>query len=64
MILSTFDWTIIGCYFAISLIIGIWASRKAGKDTTLILFWLGEICHGGYWESPWLPQHFLRIHQI
>ncbi len=34
MILSTFDWTIIGCYFAISLIIGIWASRKAGKDTT------------------------------
>jgi Na+/proline symporter len=33
MILSSLDWFIVGCYFIFSLSIGIWASKKAGKDT-------------------------------
>ena len=33
MNLTLFDWTIVFVYFAISLAIGIWASRRAGKDT-------------------------------
>ena len=33
MLLSTLDWTIVGAYFALSLIVGLWVSRKAGKDT-------------------------------
>lgn len=33
MLLSTLDWTIIGAYFALSLIVGLWVSRQAGKDT-------------------------------
>lgn len=34
MKLSILDWSIIGTYFLLSLAIGLWASRKAGKDTT------------------------------
>ena len=34
MKLSTLDWSIIGAYFLLSLAVGLWASRKAGKDTT------------------------------
>ena len=34
MKLSTLDWSIVGAYFLMSLAIGLWASRKAGKDTT------------------------------
>jgi len=33
MLLSILDWTIIGAYFALSLAVGIWASKQAGKDT-------------------------------
>ena len=33
MILSSLDWTIIGAYFLLSLAVGIWASKQAGKDT-------------------------------
>ena len=33
MILSTLDRTIVGAYFTLSLIVGIWASKQAGKDT-------------------------------
>ena len=33
MILSTLDWAIVGAYFAMSLAVGIWASRQAGEDT-------------------------------
>ncbi len=33
MILSTLDWTIVGAYFAMSLAVGLWASKRAGKDT-------------------------------
>ena len=33
MILSTLDWTIVGAYFSLSLAVGIWASKQAGKDT-------------------------------
>ncbi|MBC8196295.1 MAG: Na+:solute symporter [Candidatus Marinimicrobia bacterium] len=33
MQLSKLDWSIVGIYFLISLIIGVWASKKAGKDT-------------------------------
>ena len=33
MTLSSLDWTIIGAYFLLSLAVGIWASKKAGKDT-------------------------------
>ena len=33
MTLSSLDWTIIGVYFALSLIVGLWVSRQAGKDT-------------------------------
>jgi len=33
MLLSTFDWLIVGVYFIFSLAIGIWASKKAGKNT-------------------------------
>ena len=33
MTLSTLDWTIVGVYFAISLIVGIWVSKQAGQDT-------------------------------
>jgi len=31
--LSPLDWTIIGAYFALSLFIGLWVSRRAGQDT-------------------------------
>ena len=33
MILSTLDWIIVGGYLLISLAVGVWASKKAGKDT-------------------------------
>jgi len=33
MKLSNLDWSIVGAYFLLSLAVGIWASRKAGKDT-------------------------------
>ena len=33
MTLTTLDWTIVGAYFALSLAVGIWASKQAGKDT-------------------------------
>ena len=33
MTLSTLDWIIVGLYFILSLTIGIWSSKKAGKDT-------------------------------
>ncbi|HIO40249.1 MAG TPA: Na+:solute symporter [Candidatus Marinimicrobia bacterium] len=33
MILSSLDWMIVGAYFLISLAVGIWASKQAGKDT-------------------------------
>tara|TARA_Y100000588_G_scaffold390903_1_gene497816 strand:- start:101692 stop:103425 length:1734 start_codon:yes stop_codon:yes gene_type:complete len=33
MILSSLDWIIIGAYFALSLAVGLWTSRQAGKDT-------------------------------
>ena len=33
MTLSTFDWTIIAAYFALSLVVGLWVSRQAGQDT-------------------------------
>ncbi|MEA1880926.1 MAG: sodium:solute symporter family protein [Candidatus Marinimicrobia bacterium] len=33
MTLSTLDWTIVAAYFALSLIVGLWASSQAGKDT-------------------------------
>ena len=33
MSLSSLDWTIVGAYFALSLAVGIWSSRQAGKDT-------------------------------
>ena len=33
MTLSTLDWTIVGAYFALSLLIGLWVSRQAGQDT-------------------------------
>ncbi len=33
MTLSSLDWTIVGAYFALSLIVGLWVSRQAGKDT-------------------------------
>jgi len=34
MKLSALDWSIVGAYFLLSLAVGLWASRKAGKDTT------------------------------
>jgi len=33
MTLSTFDWTIIAAYFALSLVVGLLVSRQAGQDT-------------------------------
>ena len=33
MTLSSLDWIIIGVYFAVSLAVGIWASKQAGEDT-------------------------------
>ncbi len=33
MTLSSLDWTIVGAYFALSLVVGLWVSRQAGKDT-------------------------------
>ena len=33
MLLSTLDWTIVGAYFTLSLIVGIWAAKQAGTDT-------------------------------
>ena len=32
MTLTTLDWTIVGAYFALSLAVGIWASKQAGED--------------------------------
>ena len=34
MIIETIDWIIIAIYFIVALAIGIWASKKAGNDTT------------------------------
>jgi len=31
--LTALDWTIVGAYFALSLAVGIWASKQAGQDT-------------------------------
>ena len=33
MTLTTLDWAIVFAYFALSLAVGIWASKQAGKDT-------------------------------
>ncbi len=33
MTLSSLDWTIVFAYFTLSLAVGVWASKKAGKDT-------------------------------
>ena len=33
MTLTTFDWAIVFAYFALSLAVGIWASKQAGEDT-------------------------------
>ncbi len=33
MTLSSLDWTIVGAYFLLSLAVGVWASKQAGKDT-------------------------------
>lgn len=33
MTLSTLDWTIVGAYFTLSLVVGIWASKQAGENT-------------------------------
>ena len=33
MLLSSLDWIIVGAYFALSLAVGLWASKQAGKDT-------------------------------
>ena len=33
MLLSTLDWTIVGAYITLSLVVGIWASKQAGRDT-------------------------------
>ena len=33
MTLSTLDWVIVGLYFILSLTVGVWSSKKAGKDT-------------------------------
>ena len=33
MILSSLDWMIVGAYFLLSLAVGIWASKQAGRDT-------------------------------
>jgi len=33
MTLSTLDWTIVVAYFALSLLVGIWASKHSGQDT-------------------------------
>ena len=33
MTLSTLDWTIVVAYFAVSLLVGIWASKHSGQDT-------------------------------
>ena len=33
MTLSTLDWIIVGLYFILSLTVGVWSSKKAGKDT-------------------------------
>ena len=37
MTLSTLDWTIVGAYFLLSLAVGVWASKQAGKDTRSFL---------------------------
>ena len=33
MTLSSLDWIIVGVYFAVSLAVGVWASKQAGEDT-------------------------------
>ena len=33
MTLSSLDWAIVGAYFLLSLAVGVWASKQAGKDT-------------------------------
>ena len=33
MTLSYIDWVIVFAYFILSLVVGIWASKKAGRDT-------------------------------
>ena len=33
MILSPLDWCIVAAYFIFSLLVGVWASKRAGQDT-------------------------------
>ena len=47
MELAIIDWVIIISFFSISLIIGIWVSKRAGSSSGEF-FYLGVICLGGY----------------
>ena len=42
MNISILDWAIIISFFVISMLIGVYASKSAGKNAK-------EICPGGYW---------------
>lgn len=48
MILKTLDWMIIISFFIISLLIGLYAARTAGKSMAHF-FSPDEICHGSYY---------------
>ena len=57
MNLTTFDWVIIFSYLCLSLAIGIWASKKAGKDTESFFLagrnmpWWFLLVFMGSWQS-------------
>ncbi|GIS71138.1 MAG: hypothetical protein CM1200mP10_07150 [Candidatus Neomarinimicrobiota bacterium] len=63
MTLTTLDWTIVGAYFAVSLAVGIWASKQAGEDTKSFS-WPVAICPGGCSGLVWWLLHSLRTHLI
>ena len=46
MKLELIDWSIIFIFFLVTLLIGLWSSRTAGKSTDEF-FYPAEICHGG-----------------
>jgi len=52
MLLARIDWVIVFSFFTLSLVIGIYSSKKAGKSATEFFFPI-VICPGGYWVFRW-----------
>ena len=63
MIFSYLDWGIIGIFLMLSLGIGVWSSKKAGKDLESF-FLAGKDMPGGFLALAWSQPPFQQIHLI